>query len=262
MSYMSRSGVKWSREETIVAFDLYTRTSFGKISSNNKEIIDLAALLGRTPGSVALKMHNLAHFDPDLRRRNVTAVSHGSKLDAVIWEEFNCSWEELAVQARYILAKMNSESSDKRIIYPEIELLPEGQDKEQIVRNRIGQYFFRMAVLNSYDNKCCITGLAIPELLVASHIKPWKDSDIKIERTNPMNGLALNALHDKAFDRGLITIKPDYTISVSSQIKPSVEGNALEDWLLSFTGRKITLPAKFLPKREFLEYHNDIIFIQ
>lgn len=245
MSCLTRSGVKWSREETIVAFDLYTRTSFSKISSNNIDVVNLATLLGRSPNSVALKMHNLAHFDPELRERNVIAMSHGSKLDAEIWEEYNNDWEELAVRARYIL----------------VELFPEGMDKEKIVRGRIGQYFFRMAVLNAYDNRCCITGLAMPELLVASHIKPWKNSDIKTERTNPMNGLALNALHDKAFDRGLITINSNYIIYVSSQVKPTPEGNNLEDWLLSYVGKKMILPAKFQPKKEFLEYHNDFIFV-
>lgn len=258
---MTKSGVKWSREETIVTFDLYTRTSFGKISSTNIDIVKLAALLGRSSNSVALKMHNLAHFDPALKERNVKAMSHGSKLDAVIWEEYNNDWEELAVQARYILEKLNAESCNKLTFYPEIELFPEGLDKNQMIRRRIGQYFFRMAVLNAYDNRCCITGLAIPELLVASHIKPWKNSDIKTERTNPMNGLALNALHDKAFDRGLITIKPNYIIYTSSRIKPTPEGNNLEDWLLSYAGKKIILPAKFIPKKEFLEYHNDIIFV-
>lgn len=76
----NRNGVKWSREETILAFDLYCRTPFGKISQNNPAIIELANLLGRTPGSVGLKMHNLAHYDPELQKRNVMAMSHGSKL--------------------------------------------------------------------------------------------------------------------------------------------------------------------------------------
>lgn len=63
-----RTGIKWSREETILAFDLYCRTPFGKISQGNPEIIKLAHLLGRTPGSVGLKMHNLAHYDPELQK--------------------------------------------------------------------------------------------------------------------------------------------------------------------------------------------------
>ena len=80
-----RTGIKWSREETILAFDLYCRTPFGKISQGNPEIIKLAHLLGRTPGSVGLKMHNLAHYDPELQKRNVTAMAHGSKLDGEIF---------------------------------------------------------------------------------------------------------------------------------------------------------------------------------
>lgn len=56
-----RTGIKWSREETILAFDLYCRTPFGKISQGNLKIIKLVHLLGRTPDSVGLKMHNLAH---------------------------------------------------------------------------------------------------------------------------------------------------------------------------------------------------------
>lgn len=257
---MDRNGIKWTREETILAFDLYCRLSFGKISSSNADVKELAELLKRTPSSVALKMHNLAHFDPELKKRNVVAMAHGSKLDASIWEEFNSNWEELCFQARSILAKIKNEKIEQSILTPEIEILPEGEIREQLVKNRIGQYFFRMAVLNSYDNRCCITGLAMPELLVASHIKPWRDSDSKTERTNPMNGLALNALHDKAFDRGLITITPEFRIVVSSKIKPSREGDTVEDWLISYGGKEIIRPKKFIPKQDFLVYHNDVIF--
>ena len=157
-----RTGIKWSKEETILAFDLYCRTSFGKINSSNKDIKELAGLLGRTPGAVALKMHNLAHYDPELRKRNVTAMAHGSKLDASVWEEFSSNWEDLSYQARCILAGLKSESIDKVVHEPEIVMLPEGKVREQMVKNRIGQEFFRTAVLNSYENRCCITGLAVP----------------------------------------------------------------------------------------------------
>lgn len=53
---------------------------------------------------------------------------------------------------------------------------------------------------------------------------------------------------------------PDYIIKVSSKIKPSVEGDTVEDWLLSFANQKIRMPNKFFPGKEFLEYHNDVIF--
>lgn len=138
---LDRTGIKWSKEETILAFDLYCRTSFGKIGSSNKDIVELASLLGRTPGAVALKMQNLAHYDPELRKRNVTTMAHGSKLDALVWEEFSSNWEELSYQARCILSNIKSESIDKIMIEPEIAMIPEGRVREQLVKNRIGQYF-------------------------------------------------------------------------------------------------------------------------
>lgn len=83
-----RTGKKWSREETILAFELYCRTPFSKISKTNEDIINLAMLLGRSPSSVGLKMANLAHYDPEIRKKNLAGMSHGSKLDAEICMEF------------------------------------------------------------------------------------------------------------------------------------------------------------------------------
>ena len=100
----NRNGVKWSREETILAYELYCRTPFSKISQSNPEIKKLAELLGRTPGSVGLKMHNLAHYDPELKKRNVTAMAHGSKLDGEIFGEFCNDWTEFSYQYHEIRA--------------------------------------------------------------------------------------------------------------------------------------------------------------
>ena len=101
-----KKGVRWSREEIILAFDLYCRTPFSKISQNNPEVIELANLLGRTPGSVGLKMHNLAHHDPELQKRNIVAMAHGSKLDGEVFAEFCNNWTELAYQAQVIKTKL------------------------------------------------------------------------------------------------------------------------------------------------------------
>ena len=90
----------WSREETILAYELYCRTPFGRIHSRNPEIIELANLIGRTSGSVALKMSNLARFDPELQKRNITAMPHGSKMDGIVFEEFSKDWQELSYQAQ------------------------------------------------------------------------------------------------------------------------------------------------------------------
>ena len=260
-SMNNRNGVKWSREETILAFDLYCRTPFGKISQNNPAIIELANLLGRTPGSVGLKMHNLAHYDPELQKRNVMAMSHGSKLDGEIFTEFCNDWNELAYQAQKIKAKMQHISIQEIIDLGDIDELPPGEYKEQLLKSRVGQYFFRMAVLNSYSNRCCITGMSKPELLIASHIKPWSVCDKHTERTNPSNGLCLNSLHDQAFDRGLITLDKSYGIIISKQLKDVDMDQRTREWFFGYEGKQILLPDKFLPGKDFIEYHNDVVFL-
>ncbi|MBQ1289786.1 MAG: HNH endonuclease [Lachnospiraceae bacterium] len=138
------------------------------------------------------------------------------------------------------------------------EELPEGNDRFVEAKARVNQAFFREAVLSSYGNRCCITGISEVPLLVASHIKPWKDSDTKTERTNPSNGLCLNALHDKAFDRGLITVLPDLSIRVSSKLTGQDSGTL---WLRQCNKTSIEKPRRFMPGKEFLEYHNDVVFI-
>ena len=138
--------------------------------------------------------------------------------------------------------------------------IPAGEYRESIVKNRIGQYFFRISVLSAYSNKCCITGLSIPALLVSSHIKTWKDSNARTERTNPSTGLCLNALHDKAFDRGFITIDYDYNIVVSTKLKDANMDLETRKWFQHYGGHKILLPDRFLPGKRFIEYHNDVIF--
>ena len=100
----------------------------------------------------------------------------------------------------------------------------------------------------------------MPSLLTASHIKPWKDSDPRTERTNPRNGLCLNALHDRAFDRGLITVTTDYRVIVSKQIKDFYNMEVVQEFFGKYDGKKIELPEKFLPARQFIEFHNTNIF--
>ncbi len=255
-----RYNVKWSREETILAYDLYCHIPFSKISKSNKEIIALAEILDRTPSSVGLKLSNLAHYDPAMRERNIKGMSNASKLDKEIVEEFYSDWPGLSYQAKEILAKYKNVPIEK--VIPEIESvpLPEGKDKERLIKTRVGQNFFRSTVLCAYGNSCCVTGIKTPELLIASHIKPWKDSDEKTERTNPENGLCLNALHDKAFDQGLITIDKNYRLIVSSSLKKAIMDENTKNWFFSYANSKIALPDKFVPSPDFLEYHNDVIF--
>lgn len=258
---MSEQRQNWTREETILAFDLYCKIPFSKISKTNQQIVELASIIGRSPSSVGLKMANLARFDTELQSRNISGMSHGSKMDEAIWNEFCNNWEELSYQAQKILAERKQTSIEKMMKFTDIEDIPAGKYREQMMKVRVGQYFFRMSVLSAYSHKCCITGLTRAELLIASHIKPWKDSNVQTERTNPSNGLCLNALHDKAFDRGLITIDYNYNIIVSDKLKDSEMDSETKDWIKHYDHRRIILPDRFLPGKNFIEYHNDIVFI-
>ena len=205
-------------------------------------------------------MANLAHYDPDLISRNLKGMSNGSKLDKIIFEEFYQNLEELSCQAEEILKKLKGK--EYSLIRPDIDLIniPEGESRETTTKARIEQYFFRKTVLASYSGRCCVTGINNQQLLVASHIKPWAESDIKTERTNPCNGLCLNALHDKAFDRGLMTIDREYKIVLSTKLHQMKMDEATKMWFESYDEKEIVLPDRFLPSKEFIEYHNDVIF--
>lgn len=250
----------WTRDELIVAFNLYCKIPFGKITSKNPEIIKLAKIIGRTPSTVALKLVNFARLDPGLQKRKIVGMSHGSKSEEKIWKEFHGNWEELAFESELLLARFKGEpiANSAKI---NLENIPkEGKERDATIKARINQSFFRSAILASYDNKCCITGISIPELLVASHIVPWSKDEKN--RLNPNNGLCLNLLHDKAFDRGLITITEDYKIKLSSAITGYKHDEAIEKFFLPYDSHSILLPNKFLPDKHFLSYHYENIFIK
>jgi len=252
---------KWTEEETILAMYLYTRIPFGRINKTNKEIVEMAKLIGRTPSAVALKMCNIAHHDKTLQERNVKGLSNGSKLDGIIYGEYHENLEELSYRAQKIISNYKQISIDDRINELELSRIPEGKDVEYTQKQRVGQYAFRMAILSAYENRCCITGLNRKELLRASHIKPWKDSDDKTEKTNPCNGICLNVFHDVAFDKGLMTINKEYEIVYSSRLQEMEMDDLTKRWLLSYNNKKIYLPERYLPSHNFLEYHNDVIFL-
>ena len=92
----------------------------------------------------------------------------------------------------------------------------EGLDIETITKQRKGQYYFRRMILSNYNGHCALTGIDIPQLLLASHIIPWSKN--KVTRLNPSNGICLSALYDKAFDQGLIGFDQHYKVMLSPLI--------------------------------------------
>jgi putative restriction endonuclease len=248
----------WTRDELILAFNLYCKIPFGTIHTRNPQVIALAKILGRTPSAISWKLVNLAHLDPTLRARNVVGASHVSKLDVEIWNEFTGDWGRLAFESEKLLAKKQRLPIEK-VADIDMDGLPRaGKERRAMVMQRVNQAFFRKAVLAAYDGRCCITGLQVSQLLVASHIVPWSKDEVN--RVNPRNGLCLNALHDRAFDSGLMTITPDYHVKLSPEILEVVMDPAAKGLLAKFERRRIKLPGRFLPDREFLEYHNQHVY--
>ena len=164
---------KWTREELILAVNLYCKIPFGTIHIHNPQIISLAKILGRTPSAVSWKLANLASLDPTLKKRKIAGASHGSKLDAEVWNEFVGDWDRLAFESEILLAQKAGKQIEDMFDLESFDLPKSGKEREAIVKVRVNQSFFRRAVLAAYDFKCCITGLEIPELLNASHIVPW-----------------------------------------------------------------------------------------
>lgn len=226
----------WTREEEIIVFALYCKIPFSQSSKNHPEVIRVAKLIGRTPSAVNMKIGNLGSLDPSLKAQGIRGLTNASKLDAQIWKEFGNRWAELSFESERLTAELQGEIFSAE-------------------RERINQDFFRSAVFAAYRGICCMTGLNNAELLTACRIN--SDTDI----ANPTNGLCLNALHAQAFDAGFITVTPDYKIHVSNYIY-DIRGGAACKRFFDMDGQKIILPEKFPPAKEFLLYHNDIIFRQ
>jgi putative restriction endonuclease len=248
----------WSRDELIIAFNLYCKIPFGKIDQRNPVVIALANVLGRTPASLSWKLANFARLDPALQARGISGASHGSKAEIEIWEEFNNNWDSLAFESERLLANLTHQSVEEMNGLNEDDLPKEGREREQLVKVRVNQKFFRSTVLTSYESRCCITGLAIPTLLAASHIAPWATNPNN--RMNPRNGLCLNLLHHKAFDDGLITITPEFRIRISSSLT-SEAGEANNMLFARYDNQFARLPRRFLPDEILLDWHNKTIFV-
>lgn len=266
-STMTGKSNNWTREQLLVAFNLYCQLPFGKLDQRNPDIIRFAAMIGRTPSALAMKLVNIASLDPVITDSGRKGLVGASKLDRAMWDEMQQDWNKFALKSQMMIDALASQSSTALIeplvteeIEDDVEINYSAENRITQTQIRVGQHFFRRAVLSAYAGRCCITGIAHPTLLVASHIIPWRSG--KENRLNPRNGLCLSALHDKAFDKGLITVTPDYTIKISSSARQMADNRFASEWLIGLEGKKIAMPEKFSPSMEFIEWHNEHIFLR
>ena len=249
----------WTREQLIVALNLYWKVPYNKISgSSNIQIKNIAPKIERTPAALAYKLMNFTSLDSEKQKIGKKGKSAASSLDKEVWNEYFGKWGKLALDSAVILSRLANKYIENKINVDEDFEYSEGREKERLVKTRVNQNDFRQRILASYNGKCSITGISIPTLLVASHIIPWSKN--QKERLNPKNGVCLNNFHDKAFDKGLITITVDYKIKLSKKILRKRKEQNIQKYFIEYENQSIILPDRFLPAREFLEYHNQNIF--
>ncbi|MBS0971418.1 HNH endonuclease [Nissabacter archeti] len=245
----------WTREQLLVAFALYTQMPFGKMHSRNPDIIYYADLIGRTPSALAMKLVNIASLDPSITNTGRSGLTGASKADQSLWLEMNQDPDIFEHKFQAAIATFGKPDVVKPIAKP-IDFI--GKEKIVNVKTRIGQQLFRKRVLEAYEYRCCITGLEDPILLVASHIRPWKE-DAQY-RLDPRNGLCLSNLHDRAFDQGLITFNENLELVLSVHLK-NLKSIAAQNNFLKYEGVKIRHSAQFSPCSSHLDFHRKKIFI-
>ena len=255
---MNEPRKRWTEEETKLAIFLYFQLPFGQLHSGNPEIQKLASIIGRTNSSVAMKLCNFASLDPKITESGRKGLQGASAQDRSVWIQFSGNWTAQIEEAERVWAASNVDVSDAspRLRETAMPFTFEPYDgpstAEATIERRIGQNFFRRAVLANFDNTCCITGIAEPSLLNASHIMPW-GVDVK-NRHNPANGLCLSATFDRAFDRGLIAVDGSFKVLISKSLlfHTSLE---TRDFFSPFDGATIRPPKRFDPDENFLEWH-------
>jgi putative restriction endonuclease len=264
------TGVEWTREHRLVALNLYFKLPFGRLKKENPVIREVAAKMGRTSSSLSMKLCNFASFDPVLQARGINGLNRTSKADLFAWNEFQSNLSVLGPESEQLLhdlvaAKPNEEvdllqpdrlqlESDRR---PNVPMEP--TETVAGVKVRRGQQFFRQSILSAYGVRCCVSGINVPRLLVASHIKPW--ADFPAERLDPRNGLCLSTLHDAAFDSGLFTLDENLCVILSGRLRHYFPQPSLEKNFVPYEGQTITRPDKLAePSFEFLRYHRETIF--
>lgn len=249
----------WTREELILTLSVYFQLPFGRLNHNTPEVRELARLIGRTENSAALRLVNFAACDPYITGSGRTGMPAGIPVCKPIWDEFVNDRERLFNEAQRIKADLLNQSIEETLHLTSSDL--EGRERTAVIRQRVNQTVFRSMVLANYEERCAITGINIPELLVAGHIIPWADSTPQ-QKLNPENGICLSALYDRAFDKGLITISPDdYIIHLSSALREYETQEYFDKHFGNLMGRSITMPIEHKPNRDFLAYHRDHVFL-
>lgn len=254
---------RWTREELLIALNLYEKLRFGQFDARQPVVIQVATRMDRTPGSVAMKLNNLASLDPKLQARGIVGLQGASNLDKQVWEEFHANRDVMVPASEEAMRQLFEATEqdevevigDAGVAVQPASAPPEGPTSATVqVTIRRGQQFFRQVVLNAFGGRCAVTGIAVRELLVASHILPW--AAYPESRLETQNGIALSRLHDGAFDRGLISFDENYRLVLSKRLRDYLPQPALDANFLFYEGKALSMsPDTPFPSQEYLATH-------
>lgn len=262
------TGKKWTRDELLVALNLYHKLTFGQLHVRNPVIITLASKLERGANSLAMKLCNLASLDPALKLRGIKGLEGASALDRSVWHEFHSNLNETAPASEEAFRHpFDARISDEIEVSPRdgvriTKRPPTGPtETEAAVKLRRGQQYFREAVINNSGGCCSVSLLAVRDLLIASHILPWGTHPA--HRLDIRNGLCLSRLHDAAFDRGLITFDDDLRMLISPRLKSQMSQNSVKLNFGAHEGESLRFPDDAaLPDLGFMSEHREKVFLK
>jgi len=259
-------GKRWTRDELVVALNLYHKLNFGQLHARNPVIAALAEKFDRGANSLAMKLCNFASLDPALKLRGIKGLPGASALDQEVWNEFHQASDEIIPASEEALRKLFKVPESKALeVLPKVGFkmsrqIPTGATEAvATVKQRRGQEFSRDAVLNNFGGRCGVTGMAVRELLVASHILPWGTH--AEEGLNVRNGLCLSRLHDAAFDCGLVTFDDDLRLVLSKRLKAELPSRSVKENFAAYEGEVLVMPKDSLPpEMGFMAKHREVWF--
>ena len=172
--------------------------------------------------------HNIFDYgNPNQRSyplNNFCSAALKSLMDYAVYEQ------EVIAADRIVAQEHNPQAISKKLI-THFDITKEGEDKISQTKRRKGQDYFRRMILINYGSRCALTGIDIPQLLIA-------------------------------FDEGLITISPDdYKVSLSSALLEYESEEYFDKHFASIAGKQISLPSDYKPDRDFLAYHREKVFM-
>jgi putative restriction endonuclease len=210
----------WTRDEHLVALDLYLNYPDVVEDSNDRQVKDVADLIGRSANAVALRLGNYRHLDPE----STKGLENVSQDCREIWADYYGNEDELAYEAERARERLQEDTSTD----------DQGTETESGIETgettisgtaRQGQRDFRAVIQERYDGECIICGLSQSGLLQAGHILPWSEEPEL--RSDPSNGLLLCYNHHRAFDLGMFTLTADHEVLVRDDMAETDIGHEI-----------------------------------